>query len=160
MEDNEVYSAPQADLDNVLDEQRIGGWLRCFQVLNYIGLILSVVVVLALFAAEALIGGMFEHMLDIVALLIEIAPPILFSYLIIKCLPVASADTPEQIKKLLGYYLAVSLVIGFSLTMAHKSGYITDKPSPFIGDLIYYAIWASYFKKSKRVKEFYGANAP
>jgi len=152
-----------SDTVNVEDENNdlssIGGWLRFFQVINYINFTLSIVTVIALVIIYALLGDVFELELDGPALFLELIPFLIFSYLIIKALPVRAIDTPARIKSLIGYDLVVSITVSIILIVSHNHGLISDKPAPILISVIYYFIWATYFKKSKRVLDFYGSNA-
>lgn len=61
--------------------------------------------------------------------------------------------------KYLGYYVAASLLAYGIFYYLFKTDVVAEKPVSFWSSVIHYYIWSSYFKKSKRVKAHYGANA-
>jgi len=154
----DAYKPPEAD-PSENQAPSIGGWLRFFQVMSYLGLISSALAILAFPVMHLFVEGVVDRLVDLVALIFELSPGLIFSFLIVRALPVREPDIPARLKSLLGYYLGITLLFYVILTAAFKTGHLTDKPSPFIGDIVYYAIWASYFNKSKRVRAYYGANA-
>lgn len=90
---------------------------------------------------------------------IETLPDFIFSLLILRIIKLQSSQTPNKIKRLMGLELLAKLVIGIAVFIAYEKGITDEKPFPFFMSVIYYLIWAYYFKKSKRVLNFYGENA-
>jgi len=156
MNDTNTYQPPQSDVTPPHQNQTIGGWLRFYQVTNYISLILGSLVVVGVCIAALFVDDMFEKQWDLPALILELSPSIIFSFLIIRVLSTPESQVPAQIKKYIGNYVVVSILINIGLRYLFSNDLITDEPTTFIGDLIYYAIWVSYFKRSKRVAQFYG----
>lgn len=100
-----------------------------------------------------------QDAIDNSALIVELLPTTIFSFIIWRMVSVKSKTTPSRIKATMRIDLFFSLVVGFVMYMAFKKGFITDKPVPFYGSLIYYFIWSSYFNLSKRVLSYYGFNS-
>jgi hypothetical protein len=90
---------------------------------------------------------------------IETIPDFIFSFLILRIIKSQSLDTPNKVKKLMAFELLAKLLIGILIFIAYKNGITDEKPFPFFISVIYYLIWVYYFKKSKRVLIYYGANA-
>jgi hypothetical protein len=90
-----------------------------------------------------------QESIDNAALIIEIVPTTILSFIIWRMVPVKSKTTPSRIKSLMRIDLFFSIAVGFIMYMAFREGFITDKPVPFYGSLIYYFIWSSYFNLSK-----------
>ncbi len=156
MNDINTYQPPQSDVTPPHQNRTIGGWLRFYQVTNYISLILGSLVAVGVCIASLFIDDMFEKQWDLAALILELSPSIIFSFLIIRVLSKPESQVPAQIKKYIGNYVGASIFINIGLRYLFSNDVITDEPTTFIGDLIYYAIWVSYFKRSKRVAQFYG----
>lgn len=153
-----------SDTMNIEDEIKaelpcIAGWLRFFQIINYINITLSVVAFVALVISYMILGDIFDLVMDGPALFLELIPFLIFSYFIIKAIPIRHVETPARIKSLIGYDLIVSLTVSVILLALHNNGLISDKPAPLIFSVIYYFIWVTYFKKSKRVLAYYGSNS-
>ena len=158
MTDLNTYAPPESDVTPTNKNLTIGGWLRFYQVTNYISLILGSLVAVGVCIAALFVDDRFEKQWDLAALILELSPSIIYSFLIIRVLSTPQSHVPAQIKKYIGNYVAASILINFLLRYLFSNELITDKPTTFIGDLIYYAIWVSYFKRSKRVAQFYGQN--
>jgi len=159
MTDINTYAPPESVVATESENLTIGGWLRFYQITNYLSLILGTILVICMPIGLFLIDDLFEKELDVVALLLEISPSILFSFLIIKVIKIRETHIPAKIKKYIGGYVFMSLLITLVLRYLYSLELITDKPTPtFLGDIIYYAIWVSYFKRSKRVAEYYRQN--
>ena len=158
MKSPDVYKTPEADLSEN-QQPAIGGWLRCFQVLVLISLTLNAIVLIAIPVFHLYVEGVYDKVADVIAITIEMLPSVVFMYLIARITPKAEAEVPAKIKNYLRYYLGAVVCIYFILLMAFNNDLIEEKPAPFIGLFIYYAIWASYFNKSTRVRAYYGANA-
>jgi len=136
-----------------------GGWLRFYQIINIISLVIFGLFFLAGIAFSFL--GYYEsgESTDMIAALVESIPGLFISIVAIKLLTVKSPQTPNKMVKMLGYYVTATIVIYAVLFYLHKTEQISEKPLSFWGSVIYYYIWSSYFKKSKRVNGYFGANA-
>lgn len=158
MNSPDVYKTPQANLSEN-QKPLIGGWLRFFQVINVLGLLFSVFVVLSFPVMHLYVEGVIDSSADLFAILFELAPGLVTTFLIVRALPKNDAGVPDRIKALITYYVGFTVLFYGILTALLKAGYITEKPTFIVGDIIYYLIWVSYFQKSKRVRVYYGANA-
>jgi len=159
MDNNEVYEAPQSEVVAMDKYTHIGGWLRFYQVIN----IISIVIFGAFFIAGIAFWflGYYEtgEHADMLAALVESIPGIFISIIAVKYLTMKAPETPNKMVKALGYYVTATILIYAVLFYLHKTEQISEKPLSFWGSVIYYYIWLSYFKKSKRVKGYFGANA-
>ena len=159
MTDINTYAPPESEVATENENLTISGWLRFYQITNYFSLILGTILVICIPISLFFIDNLFEKELDVVALLFEITPSMLFSFLIVKVIKIRETHIPAKIKKYIGGYVVMSLLITLVLRYLYSLELITDKPTAtFLGDIIYYAIWVSYFKRSKRVAEYYGQN--
>jgi len=158
MNDINTYAPPESEVVIESEALTIGGWLRFFQITNYISLILGGIIAIVMSLSIFLEDGLFETQLDLASFILEISPSLIFSFLILKVIKKREPHIPAKIKKYIGGYVVMSLLITLLLNYLHSSGLITDKPTTVLGDIIYYAIWVSYFKRSKRVAEYYGQN--
>lgn len=62
---------------------------------------------------------------------------------------------PKAVVRYLRIFFLVSL-IGFVLGYyLYSRGLVPEKPASLFSDILYYLIWSSYFKKSKRVNGYY-----
>jgi len=140
-----------------------GGWIRFFRIINALYWIIGLLGLLALlpFIFFALEGGDLAVSIlpaDLIAILIEVLPGIIMSFIIWRVVLVQSENTPNKINKLMQIELFFHIVISACLIYAHKQGYISEGPTPIMVSIIYYFIWATYFKRSKRVLSYYGSN--
>ncbi|MDM3871509.1 hypothetical protein QSV34_09085 [Porticoccus sp. W117] len=159
MENSDVYKAPESELVSGDELKSIGGWLRFFQVVNFIyaiaGVLVAALVVVTYFIDESVYGGLIGS----IASLVELTPVIVFSILILKVVNHQEEGIPVKIKSYIGYYLLTSFLVAAGIASLYIMDLVPDKPASIFGDLIYYLIWSSYFKRSKRVRSFYGATA-
>ncbi len=159
MESNNVYETPKAE--SLLDERlfAFGGWLRFYQVINILSIVFIGILILAIAGFE-IMGAYEENELkDAFIGIFEFLPDLIFPIIIIRILKIKNEKIPDEIVKYLGYYVAASLLVYGIFYYLFKTDVIAEKPVSFLSSLIYYYIWSSYFKKSKRVKAYYGANA-
>lgn len=159
MEEPNVYAAPKAE--SLVDArfESFGGWLRFFQVINYISasIIIFMFFMVAVFFAFGQYGE--GELFEAVIAAVELIPDLIIPLLILQIIKIKRKEIPQRLVKLLGIYLVCSLVVYAVVYYLFKTDVVADKPVSFWGSLIYYYIWLSYFKKSKRVKAYYGENA-
>ena len=159
MESNNVYETPKAE--SLLDDRlySFGGWLRFYQMINIISVVFVGVIVLAVAAFE-IMGAYEENELkETFIYFFEFLPDFIIPIMILRILKIKDEKTPDQVVKFLGYYVAVSLLLYGIYYYLFETNMVAEKPVSFWSSVIYYFIWSSYFKKSKRVKAYYGANA-
>lgn len=159
MDGNNHYSTPKSEIIEGHKFELFGGWLRCFQVLHIISLALIVIMVVAFAGMAAFDYFEVGYINELWALGLEILPDLVFSIVVIKIVMIRQADIPQKIVKFLGYYVAATFVIYMILFYSYSAEQISEKPTSFWGSAIYYLIWSSYFRKSKRVKVYYGENS-
>lgn len=149
------------DLDNKKQEvaKSIGGWLRLFQVLTAISALVYVLSVVLISLGYGIGRIEFESLRDFLLFILEFLPGMIFSILIFKALPIQEFYIPSQITSYLRNNLLLSFLIALLLSTLYQQGMVSDKPGSVFGSIVYFAIWALYFKKSKRVREYYGDNA-
>jgi len=153
-----VYDAPESDLSHDGDDVSIGGWLRFFQVVNVLSIVIGGLVLLGLSAMVILVGFDEEGIADVVAACAEMFPAILFSVLIVRVLGDRNENTPARVAQLLKYNFSAAAFVFIAVMALFFADVVSEKPTSILGSLLYYYIWTSYFKKSKRVNEYYGAN--
>ncbi len=152
-----MYETPKSDLIENLPEKP-GGWLLLFKALNIILVSLFPISVLATFVLPIIDPVEKYFTWDNLAINIELLPSAFFSVLILRNLDKREKTTPFKIKRLMGYDICCTLVVGASIFIAYRKGFVTDRPMPFFISLIYYFVWISYFKWSKKVKRYYKVN--
>ena len=84
---------------------------------------------------------------------------VVFSFLILRILGDSNEETPFRINMYLKYSISATAVVFMAAMGLFFMDVITERPESLLGSLIFYYIWTSYFKKSVRVKEYYGCNA-
>ena len=148
------------DIEQVFYEKysTFGGWLRFFQIINILWVVLIGLVITASLVFASLDYYEPHEYSDVFAAAFELTPEFVISIVTLGALARKSPTTPAKIVQNMGYYVWATLAVYFILYYLFKSGAITDKPITFWGAVIYYYIWSSYFKRSKRVKSYYGAN--
>lgn len=139
---------------------QFGGWLRFFQVVNILGLVvMPIAVIISLVAGVAMLGlgdpfGFLYFGIGIVDLSVYFA----LTIMILIQLSKRESTVPAKIQKLLTIQVAVSIVLGLSMIP------ISDF-SPNIGTetaleifrdigraISFYVVWNMYFGKSERVQ--------
>lgn len=159
MEENNVYAAPKSE--SIVDEKLLsfGGWLRFYQVINY----LSIIFTLLIFAMVSVFYAMGEYaegeIFEALIAGIELLPDLVVSIMVLKILSKPNKFIPTRVVTLLTYYVGASLLMYGCVYYLFKTEVVVEKPTSFWASVIYYAIWSSYFRKSKRVKAYYGENA-
>lgn len=146
---------------------QFGGYLKFFFIIQWVNFIFC-----GLTALIALLT-----MISVKTLIRTIEPMILFFYSIvitslcfkiIKSIKKQTTETPRQIIKLLTWILSAAFIFTIlewscnyfiPAPAESSSSTIIELTGSIIRVLIWYAIWTSYFKKSKRVAAYYGANA-
>lgn len=139
-----------------LDE--FAGWLRFFYFIVFINLILNFVF------GVTIIEELFTKPDKILTLasIVQWVFILLIFYLIIKIIQKREADVPENIKDYL-FYIFVIAIIHFVFNTAvtliiYKRSWNSDNTMAFVSairNMIWTAIWRSYFEYSKRVKAYY-----
>jgi len=149
----------EASFENKSDLDKYGGWLRFFRLINAMYWMVGL---FGLISFPLLIFVGFENnqeFIDFFAVFIEVLPGTIMSFLIWRTVLVHKPETPNKVYSLLKFDLALQLLVGAGLYFAYKQDFITEKPVSFLISVIYYFIWAAYFKRSKRVLACYGTNA-
>lgn len=152
-----VYEAPESTLSD--DELTIGGWLRFFQVLHIISITFGGVVFLGVSAMVILGEIEQQELIGILWLLAEMLPALVLSVLTVRILSAREEDVPHRVSVYLKIGLGVASVAFIGGGALFYYDFVSEKPTSILGSLIFYYIWTSYFKKSVRVKEYYGVNA-
>ena len=157
--DSNVYETPKSEITSNEQYFHMGGWLRCFQVLNIISVVIFALIVLAVGGFAVMGYYTNDEIFDVAASFVESLPGIIFAVLILKYVSKKAPGTPAKINKFLECYVISTILIYAALYYLHSTEQITEKPISFWGSVIYAWIWITYFKKSKRVNGFYGENA-
>ncbi len=136
-----------------------GGWLRFFRIINSLYWLAGLLCILISPPLMLLLWNEEQQgVIDLLALLIEVTPGTVMSFLVWRTVKVELETTPNRIKSLMQVELMLHCMTAALLFYAHEQGYITDGPAPIVVSIIYYFAWASYFKRSKRVLAYYGSN--
>lgn len=145
-----------------------GGWLKFFQIINVflIILILLYFVSTAYFAAGAFSSKIpFTKELKLSIVFMFTLFPLLYFFTgkILRLLKVKSPEVPDDISRYIVYIIIVSVSAGIAEILFFHSGdfskFIFSIFKSVIQPLVINIIWLAYFRRSKRVKEFYGENA-
>ena len=139
-----------------------GGWLRFFQVTCWLTVVVFVVNVF-LSVAAILKQFSLQRVLVFSVLITGIAIILSLLWKVLRLLKVKSPEVPAQIiKKIL---LVTVFTVAFSLVDV-LSGLWLYQTSPsasslvgLVRPIVWYLIWSTYFRKSKRVQAHYGVNA-
>jgi len=148
---------------------QFGGWLNFFYVGHLVCIIYlvgaSLIYALAIFA----VGGGSKAMLVLIGLLHSIITVIL-CIKIVKILKIKELDTPQKVVKIMTWLVILAVIFAFCNILIYSFNDIPEVEDysgldrlartvfRVIGAIIGYAIWKSYFKKSKRVIAYYGIN--
>ena len=136
-----------------------GGWLRFFRIINMLYWVMGLFSIIVCIYLVLFVGvEKKQELINSMAIMIELIPGTVMSFLIWRIVLIKNDETPKKIKWLITFELALQLMFGAVLYLAYKQGYISDQPTPVLLSVIYYFIWASYFKRSKRVFSYYGSN--
>jgi hypothetical protein len=159
MEEESVYATPKAEGLADGEYQTIGGWLRFYQVINWISLILIILVLLM--TASFMILNLYaeNELFEAMITSIELIPDLVLTFMTLRILKIREKDIPTRIVQYLSYYVGASLLMYGFVYYLFKTGVVVEKPIGFWGTVIYFAIWNSYFKKSERVGVYYGGKA-
>lgn len=145
-----------------------GGWLRFFQFINVFSMILVLLYFLSTlyFAAGALSSkNPFTDELKLsIAFMFTLFPALFYyTFKILKSLRIKSSHIPDEISGYIRYILIISVFAGIvEMTLFAApdiSKLVYDLFRSLIQPLVINIIWLMYFRKSARVKEFYGRNS-
>lgn len=145
-----------------------GGWLKLFQIINIFSLILVTLYFLSTlyFTAGALsLKNPLTNELKLSIVFMFTLFPALFYYTvkILKSLKIKSPHVPDEISGYIRFILLVSVIAGVVEIILFSSQEISklvyDIFRSLIQPVVMNIIWLVYFKKSVRVKEFYGQNS-
>jgi uncharacterized membrane protein YidH (DUF202 family) len=146
-------------MNRPLDE--FSGWLRFFQIIVFFNLTLNI------FMGFTLFGELFrepDKLLTSGALLQWVFILYMF-YSILKILENRHISTPEQIKEHLFYIFMVSIahfIFHTAVTLlVYKQEWSDENLITLVGtiqNMIWAALWHTYFEKSKRVKAYYNSD--
>ena len=159
VENENLYQTPKSEITANEKFNFFGGWLRVFQIINIIS-----IAMFGLVLALMVLGSAFDFLeeistIELASLIIELLPDLVISIMMVKLLTVRNTHIPKLMVKYLGFYVGVTIVVYIILYSLYKAEHILEKPTTFWGSVIYYSIWNAYFKRSKRVNIFYGANS-
>ena len=139
-----------------------GGWLRFFQVTCWLTLIIFAVNG-ALAVAAVFNQFSFQKLIVFSVLLAGVVVILSLLWKILRLLKVQSPKTPEQIAKKISL-VAICAVI-FSLVDTFSGLWLFQMSLSFsslmglLRPIVWFLVWSSYFKKSKRVNSHYGVGA-
>ena len=156
-----LYDAPDSALSEEDGQVRLGGWLRFFQVINVLSLAFATLLFFAGVILTVMEGFDQKGLIEVLVSLIESLPVIVFCVLILRMLSDRSEDVPRRISIYLNFKFLATIGVFWILTVFHYSEIEQPKEIALgrnIGmvlTMLYCWIWMFYFKRSKRVKEYY-----
>ena len=154
----DIYEAPKSEIMEGANKF-LGGSLKFYYYINFIWLLILPLGLLAYAVLSIIESENLFYSYEVLFYFIEILPDFIFSLLILRIIKLQSSQTPNKIKRLMAFELLAKCLIGIAIFIAYENGITDEKPFPFFMSVIYYLIWAYYFKKSKRVLNYYGENA-
>lgn len=149
----------------IIPLNKFGGWLRFFQIINVFIVVRLTVGIFSFNYDNAILfyeTGHYWQLLPYLLSVILYCASFFLIFKILKNLGVKSNKSPDLIADYLKYYFitVISIKVLISIIVA-QSGYSMAeqiiKSVLVLG--IYCAVWIRYFKKSERVRSFYGVNA-
>jgi hypothetical protein len=137
-----------------------GGWLKFFYITMWIGLVALPIYMLLLL--PGLFGGARGAVYWLV-ILIDDAICVFLGYKIIRAIKKREADTPNRLIRLLAFVLLVGVIfavpeIYFGRIVRGMEG-VWEVVKAVIKVIIWFFVWTTYFRKSKRILAYYGKNA-
>jgi hypothetical protein len=145
-----------------------GGWLKLFQIINVFSMILVTLYFLSTlyFAAGAFSSKnpLTNELKLSIAFMFTLFPALFYyTFKILKSLKIKSSHVPDEISGYIRYILIFSVIAGVvEITLFASpdiSKLVYDLFRSLIQPIVINVIWLIYFRKSVRVKEFYGQNA-
>jgi len=142
-----------------------GGWLIIFCITMWIGMIVNGLAILvhifSFFTYENENQGIVT-----VLIILDLIIYIILAFRIIKNLGVKEKYVPGKIVEnmtfILGFTMLFTILYGllyyYYLGITERPVYDEELVRPLIRVLVWFAIWSSYFKRSKRVRAYYGSN--
>ncbi|GMT48766.1 MAG: hypothetical protein IEMM0008_0305 [bacterium] len=133
-----------------------GGWLRFFQIDNWLVILALIFDIVDLSMGLKDLGTVKAVIRDSLTI-IEFTAYIYMTYKMLNVIQLKSADIPNIISKLL-----LTLLILSASFLVIKMFVTSEMPMTSVkimgGEVFYFIAWANYFERSKRVKAYYGAN--
>jgi hypothetical protein len=145
--------------------EQFGGWLKFFYITAWIAAILGFIILALLLFGVLAAENTTERIESFIALL-GIAIYLILVVKMIKIIKIKEATTPVRIVNFMHLIIIFAVVFGlfegifYYLTQGVEGlSNLTETGRAIVRMLIWYAIWTSYLRKSKRVQAFYGKNA-
>jgi len=148
----------------IIPLNKFGGWLRFFQIINVFIVVRLTVGIFSFNYHNAILFYETGHYWQLIPYLLSVilyCASFFLIFKILKNLGVKSTKSPDLIADYLKYYFITVISIKVLLFIVARSGYFMAEQviNTFIVLGIYSAVWIRYFKKSERVRSFYGVNA-
>lgn len=139
-----------------------GGWLRFFQVVNLIGVIIFPIILL-LVVIGTFTDYNYKNAVESLVTMVDIAISVYFSIRILQIIKKRDISVPAAIIKYLLLIMIFSLVflaIEIPIILWANDGQWTQADTASarssLQTVVSYLIWSAYFRKSKRVDLYYG----
>lgn len=143
---------------------RFGGWLKFFNLSLWFAAIFmtgtTILLTVSIFKSESV----FEFSAYLISIFDGVVS-IVLNILILKIMKKKSIDTPSKMVKLMAYLVGFSALFVICLIMLYSLVLKMDAAAPVAEEgkgifsvIIWFLIWSSYFKKSKRVFSYYSKN--
>lgn len=165
---NLVKKSPHSTPESILlpDNKRasFGGWLRVFQVLNILALGLSVGLFIVGVVFSLLQHSVPEDGMLLLIGFIEILPVVIFNVLILRNVTKTKDSIPRKIRSFLNLKFTATMGVYWALYFLYYSNAeqsAEESIARLLGlviTMIYCWGWMFYFKKSKRVNDYYSSN--
>ena len=145
-----------------------GGWLKFFQIINIFSLILVTLYFLSTLyftaGAFSLKNPLTNELKLSIAFMFTLFPALFYyTFKILKSLKTKSMHVPDEISGYIKYILLFSVIAGVvEITLFASPDLLKlvyDLFRSLIQPIAINIIWLMYFRKSVRVKEFYGQNS-
>jgi len=160
----EPYRAPESSLTQSNTDISFGGWLRVFQVLTILPMIIGVFTLIAGFVLFVIDERSPKDTGVFLITLVETIPFVILNALILRVLTNTNDDIPRKIRSYLNLKFTAALVVYWALEFTYYSN-VERSPEESLASLlglvftmIYCWGWIFYFKRSKRVSEYYTEN--
>ena len=135
--------------------QSKGFWMILFLIINWLNVIAFPLLVVLELVLVFLDPEYSMLTLDSAIGMGELLPNFIFSILIIRCFRIREGSTPAQIIRYIGWALAVNALFYLAHYVLYTNGFAAERPFPILLSIIYYFIWKTYFKRSKRVAAYF-----
>lgn len=159
-----LYDAPNTVLSQESGGVSMGGWLKCFQVINVLSLVLTTLLFFAGLFLTVMEGLDQEGAEAILVDFVGSLPIVVFCVLILRILSNRSEEVPRRVSRYLNFKFLTTIGVFWLLSVFYYSDIeqpmevVLGRSIGLLLTMMYCWIWMFYFKRSKRVKEYYSVD--